>query len=277
MTGIYEATPIANQAQSDAAAVNIVQSNNQVVSKPEIVSTFAPSRSDIEKYTAQAGDTVSSLAVKFGVTSNSILWSNGLTSSDSLSSGESLTIPPVNGIVYTVKTGDTIASLAQKFNADSAQITSFNDAEVAGITPGEKIVIPNGNIQAASSSIFGGGGSSLSLSGYAPVYGYNGYDYGYCTWYVASQVAVPSNWGNASSWAYYAGVSGWNVSLAPVVGAIAQTAAAAGGEGHVAIVDAVSPDGSMIQFKDMNGVAGWGRVGQSGWVPASSYQHYITH
>ncbi len=65
------------------------------------------------------------------------------------------------------------------------------------------------------------------------------------------------------------------MSTTPQVGAIAQTALAAGGEGHVAIVTAVSPDGSQIQFKDMNGLAGWGRVGQSGWVSASTYQHYI--
>jgi len=45
--------------------------------------------------------------------------------------------------------------------------------------------------------------------------------------------------GNASSWAYYAVLSGWTVSSSPQVGAIAQTSYAAGGEGHVAVVDAV--------------------------------------
>ncbi|HUC88199.1 MAG TPA: CHAP domain-containing protein, partial [Candidatus Binatia bacterium] len=63
----------------------------------------------------------------------------------------------------------------------------------------------------------------------------------------------------------------------PQVGAIAQTPYAAGGEGHVAIVDAVSADGSQIQFRDMNGLAGWDRVGYSGWVSASTFPHYIYH
>ena len=280
MTGIYEATPVANQAESESAAINIVQSDNQVVTKPSIVTTSAPSREDIVHYTAVAGDTVNSLAVKFGVTSNSILWSNGLTSYSTISAGEALVIPPVNGIVYTVQSGDTVTSLAAKFSADSNQITSYNDAEISGIYAGEQILIPNGtedNASAASASSGSSYGSNSLSASYAPVYGYNGYDYGYCTWYVASQISVPSNWGNASSWAYYAGASGWDVSLAPTVGAIAQTANAAGGQGHVAIVDGVSADGTMIEYKDMNGLAGWGRVGQSGWVSAATFQHYITH
>jgi surface antigen len=72
-------------------------------------------------------------------------------------------------------------------------------------------------------------------------------------------------------------MSGWSVSSKPTVGAIAQTPYAAGGEGHVAIVDGVSADGTQIKFRDMNGLAGWGRVGYSGWVSASTFPNYITH
>jgi len=45
----------------------------------------------------------------------------------------------------------------------------------------------------------------------------------------------------------------------------------------VAVVDEVNADGTMIKFRDMNGVAGWGAVGYSGWVPTSTYPNYITH
>jgi len=32
----------------------------------------------------------------------------------------------------------------------------------------------------------------------------------------------------------------------------------------------------MIKYSDMNGLAGWGRVGYSDdWVPASKFPHYI--
>ncbi|HET8992067.1 MAG TPA: LysM peptidoglycan-binding domain-containing protein [Candidatus Saccharimonadales bacterium] len=266
-----EYTAVANQAQSAAANEAMASDSSNVVSKPEVVTTALKSRADISYYTTVAGDTVSSLAQKFGVTSSSIMWSNGLTN-NGLNAGQRLVIPPVNGIVYTVKAGDTTASLAQKYGANEQQIIYYNDAEIGGIKVGEQIIIPNGQIQVASYSA----PSYSAASWGGPTYGYNGYDFGYCTWYVATQVAVPSNWGNASSWAYYASLSGWNVSTTPTVGSIAQTALAAGGEGHVAIVDGVN--GSMIHIRDMNNYGdggGWGRVG-SGWVSASSFQHFIS-
>jgi surface antigen len=266
-----ESTAVANQAQSAEANEAMASDTDNIVSKPEVVTTALKSRADIFNYTAQSNDSVASLAQKFGVTSNSIMWSNGLTS-NTINAGKVLTIPPVNGIVYTVKTGDTPASLAQKYGANQQEIIAYNDAEISGLKVGEQIIIPNGQVQTASYS-----SPSLSAASWGgPTYGYNGYDFGYCTWYVATQVAVPSNWGNASSWAYYASMSGWNVSTTPTVGAVAQTALAAGGEGHVAVVDGVN--GDMIHIKDMNNYGdggGWDRVG-GGWVTASTFQHFIT-
>lgn len=274
MNDLPETTAISNQSQSQAAEVAISTSSNNVTAKPEVVTTALKSKADIVDYTAVAGDTISSIAVKYGVTSDSIRWSNNLNG-DSVAAGTKLSIPPVNGIVYTVKAGDTLDSLAAKFRASKDQIIAYNDNEIKGIAVGEKLLIPNGSVAAAAAPVT----TASSIAGGAfpwgngPLYGYNGYDYGYCTWYVATQISVPANWGNAATWAFYAARSGWNVSGVPTVGAIAQKG---GGYGHVAIVDAVSPDGSMIMYKDMNGVAGWGRVGQSGWVSVSRYEHYIS-
>ena len=118
-----------------------------------------------------------------------------------------------------------------------------------------------------------------STSGYAfggsAVYGYNGYDFGYCTWYVANRISVPANWGNANSWDNYAPSSGWTVSSVPSAGAIGQSNR--GSEGHVAVIEAVSDDRTMIKYSDMNGLAGWGRVGYSDWVSTSKFPHYIYH
>lgn len=274
LSSLPETTAISNQAQSQAADVATASTSNDVTSKPQVVATALKSKADIKDYTTVAGDTVSSLATKFGVTTDSLRWSNNLNG-DSINAGTKLVIPPVSGIVYTVQSGDTPDSLASKFRADKDKIIAYNDAELTGLTVGEQIIIPDATKVApvAAAAVYSG----AVAWGLSPVYGYNGYDYGYCTWYVASQISVPANWGNASTWAYYAAQSGWNVSTTPTVGAIAQTALAAGGEGHVAIVDAVSPDGTQIQYRDMNGIAGWGRVGYSDWVSASRYQHYITH
>ena len=279
VNSLPETTAIANQAQSQAANLAIASTSNNVIAKPQVITASLLSSADIKTYTTKSGDTISSLAAKFGVTSDSIRWSNNLSSADALNPGTTLLIPPVNGVIYTVRPGDTPASLAVQFGANADQITAYNDAEIHGLTTGQRIIIPgathnNSGATASSIAAAGGLGGGNWLWGSGPVYGYNGYDYGYCTWYVATQVPVPANWGNASTWAYYAGMSGWHVSTTPTVGSIAQTAAAAGGEGHVAIVTAVNPDGS-IQIRDMNGIAGWGRVGY-GTKSASAFQHYIS-
>jgi surface antigen len=271
LNSLPETTAITNQAQSQAADVSIASSNGNVLTKPQVVATDLKSRADIQSYTTKAGDTVSALASKFGVTSDSIRWSNGLTG-DVVAPGVTLAIPPVNGVVYTVKAGDTADSLAAKFNANKDQIIAYNDGEISGIQVGEQIIIPNAteSVAGTSAATIAAGAGGFPWGG-GPIYGSNGYDFGYCTWYVASQISVPANWGNASTWAIYASKSGWGVSNTPTVGSIAQKG---GGEGHVAIVTAVNPDGS-VQVRDMNGFAGWGRVG-TGTVSAGFFQNFIS-
>lgn len=276
MGGLPETTAVSNQAQSEAADAAIAAASESVVSKPQIVSTALKSRADIADYTVQPGETITAIATKFGITSDSVRWSNNLTG-DTVAAGTKLRIPPVNGIVYTVNGGDTVDSLASKFHASKEKIIAYNDAEIAGLTVGATVLIPDGiisgttNLRATTATPAGG---ATVAWGIKPVYGMNGYDYGYCTWYVASRIAVPSNWGNANTWAYYAPSAGWTVSKQPVVGAVAQTTG--GAYGHVAVVEAVSDDGTMVKYSDMNGLAGWGRVGTTAnWVPASRFNNYI--
>lgn len=265
MTNMPELAPIKNTADSDSLLLSVVPNDSTTLSKPQIVATAEKSKADIIHYTTVAGDSVTSLSSKYGVTPSSIRWSNNIFG-DALTPGTKLVIPPTNGIVYTVKAGDTPANLASRFSADAGTIINYNDAEINGLSPGEQILIPNGSIAPAVTY----------ASFFAASYGGNGYDYGYCTWYVANKIAVPTNWGNANTWALYAALTpGWVVSTQPVAGAIAQTSA--GWEGHVAYVEAVSADGTMIKYSDMNGLAGWGRVGYSDWVPISTFQHYIYH
>lgn len=267
MSRLPETTAVTNQAQSQAADVAITASNDSVVNKPQVVTTALKSSADIQDYTALSGDTISSIAAKFGVTSDSIRWSNNLTG-ETVAAGTQVRIPPVNGVVYTVNSGDTIDSLAAKFHASKDKIIAYNDAEIKGLTVGQRIIIPDGIQSAAPTAL------RAFAWGTSPVYGSNGYDYGYCTWYVATRMPVPNNWGNANTWAYYAPGSGWTVSKRPTPGAIGQTTGP--GYGHVAVVEAVSDDGTMIKYSDMNGLAGWGHVGTTtNWVPASKFNNYI--
>lgn len=268
LNSLPETTAITNQAQTQQADMAISSSDGDVLTKPQLVTTSLKSKADIKSYTTQAGDTFSSLAVKFGVTSDSIRWSNP-TVAYSLSEGNVLAIPPVNGLVYVVKAGETIDSLATKFKANKDSIINDNNTELAGLQPGEQILVRNGS-QVALTTFYGYGYSS-SWGG--PNYGSNGYDYGYCTWYVANNINVPSNWGNASSWAYYARISGWSVTSTPSVGAVAQTPYAAFGLGHVAVVRKINTNGTIV-VSEMNQVH-W-NVEDTRTVAASEFPNYIS-
>lgn len=278
MTNLPETTAVTNQAESVSAQL-VVPAQAAVIEKPQIVATNLKSRKDIKSYVVKDGDTIASIAAAFGVTSDSITWSNGLTGTG-VAAGTALVIPPVNGIVYTVKAGDTVDSIAQKYHADKTKVIAYNDAEIAGIATGEQIIIPDAQQPAtrtASSVIFGAIGGSPSYGGGGACFyqgrsypGY-GYDCGYCTWWVAMQRAaagnpVPSNLGNASSWGYLARLYGMAVGSTPQVGAAVVTSTR--GAGHVAYVTAVNGDGT-ITISEMNH-AGWNVV-DTQTISASGY------
>lgn len=277
LTDLPEAVAVTNQADSEATQLAITATENNFVAKPQVVATTLKSAKDIKTYTVAEGDTLGSLAAKFGITSDSIRWSNGLTS-ERLTPGKQLLIPPVSGVVYTVKTGDTVDSLAQRYSSSKEQILADNDAEVSGLKVGQQILI-RGGVQPVVRS----GATTYASSGFAfgtrAIYGYNGYDYGYCTWYAANKRAaigrpVPANLGDAWTWDDRAAAAGFSVNHTPSYGDVAVTDSYRR-PGHVAIVEEVFPDGS-IRVSEMN-TRGWGvvstRIFDAGRAASFNYIH----
>src|SRR5256886_6399585 len=80
---------------------------------------------DIIHYTAVDGDTLRALASKYGLSVNTLLWSNPKLV-DRLIAGQEVVIPPVDGVLVKVGATDTLASLAQKYRAESDAIIDFN-------------------------------------------------------------------------------------------------------------------------------------------------------
>lgn len=102
------------------------------------------SSDQIARYFVRKGDTLSSIAKMFGVSVNTIRWSNDLTSG-TIRVGQELVILPIDGVRYTVKRGDTLSSIAKKFKGDTEEIMNFNDlASNEHLLPGTEIVIPDG-------------------------------------------------------------------------------------------------------------------------------------
>ena len=265
-----QTTAVANNADSINTRNAIVPADSQVVAKPQIVETGVKSIEDLSTYVAVQGDTIPAVAERFGVSSNTIRWANDLTG-DAVAAGTTLQIPPVDGVLYTVEDGDTADSLADTYQSDAARIIAFNDAEISGLVAGDEILIPGGEVpitvfRAASPSV-----SSFRF-GAAAIYGYNGYDYGYCTWYASNRRTdigkpIPANLGNASTWKARAQLAGIPVGNTPQVHAVIWTPPR-DYYGHVGFVEEVYPDGS-VRISEMNG-RGWGVASEKVLTPAQA-------
>ncbi len=126
-----------SQGQSIAVGENVFQTD--ISQKP---------RDKVITYTVQKGDTISTIAQKFGISENTIKWENDLTG-DSLSVGDTLDILPVTGIAYKVQSGDTVYSIAKKYATDAQKIVDFpfNDfanPETFSLVTGQILIVPDG-------------------------------------------------------------------------------------------------------------------------------------
>ncbi len=102
-------------------------------------------RDKIVNYVVKSGDTVSGIAAKFGLSTNTLLWANNMTARSYLTPGQNLDIPPTDGIVYTVKSGDSINAIAKKYDAEVDDIIDFNKlADASDISSGQILMLPNG-------------------------------------------------------------------------------------------------------------------------------------
>ncbi|HLD86400.1 MAG TPA: M23 family metallopeptidase [Patescibacteria group bacterium] len=114
--------------------------------KPHLV-TSAPgtaARTTVEYYTVEAGDTISGIAERFGLSVNTLLWENRLSSRSIIRIGQKLTILPTDGITYRIGRNDTVAKIAQRYGVAADNILAYNKISSTSLTIGQTIVIPGG-------------------------------------------------------------------------------------------------------------------------------------
>jgi murein DD-endopeptidase MepM/ murein hydrolase activator NlpD len=115
-------------------------------------------RDQVISYTVTKGDTISTIAEKFGISADTIRWANDLTNDD-LSIGDTLKIPPVSGIVYKVQQGDTVQSIAKTYKTDAQKIVDFPfndfvDLDTFALSVGQTLIVPDGVPPAAPAIAF---------------------------------------------------------------------------------------------------------------------------
>ncbi len=116
---------------------------------PETNTFISDVRSEIIEYTVTEGDTIGTIAEKFGVDQETILWQNDLTAKSTIKPGQTLEILPVTGISHQVKKGDTVYSIAKRYDIDAQQIVNypfntFANDETFALAIGQVIIVPDG-------------------------------------------------------------------------------------------------------------------------------------
>ena len=97
----------------------------------------------ITRYEVRSGDSLSSIAQRYGVSVDTIIQANHLPDADFLRVGAELLIPPVDGLLYEVVAGDTIWSIAARFGADAGSIIQYNRITDPGMLDiGQKLLLP---------------------------------------------------------------------------------------------------------------------------------------
>ena len=285
-TNMPVAANVASLSISLEAEKEIAQEDSGAIAKPQIVQATEGAR-EVITYVAQADETVQKVATKFDISEDTVRWANNL-SSDAIDNGRDLKILPVSGVLHTVAAGDTVEAIAGKYQAPQERLISFNDLEVDGVREGMQLIVPGGvlpeedrpgyvspaerALQQRSVLPTGNGAQTGASSNVTATVG-NRYAFGYCTWYAYERRPdIGSYWGNASSWAASARAAGFTVVQGvPQAGAIFQYG---GGYGHVGIVESVDHASGTMRISDMNGIAGFNRVGYD-TVPINGSWNYI--
>ncbi len=241
---------------------------DNVMAKPNPDTTRALLEKQIQVYETQPGDTMSSIAAKFGVSRNTVKWSNNL--GDSIKPGWYLMIPPIDGVVYEANSNDTLPDIAKYFHGNLDRIISYNNLGSAeDIEAGQWIICPDCTVPAPPAPPAptppapGKHNPSSTLPTNRPgsggrlvILGHHSFPRGYCTYYVSTKMDINFG-GNAKSWLGNAAAAGYTVARSARVGSAVVTTDSAR-YGHVAYVTGVQSNGD-ITVSEMN-YAGFGVV-----------------
>lgn len=155
---------------------------------------------EITEYVVKRGDSPWSIAQKFNLRPETILWGNPQlnAAAGSLRAGDTLMILPVDGVLHIVQEGDTLEQIANLHGGPSQEIFEYlgNDFDLtqpAQLTKGQQVIVPNGNSpiiwsEAQVPSVVQGG-SRGGYSGNIPNLGS-----GYFSWPVNGYVLTQVYW-----------------------------------------------------------------------------------
>jgi murein DD-endopeptidase MepM/ murein hydrolase activator NlpD len=135
---------IANEPEAEAATAPA----GNILDDGTLLTGYAPATDVadgaelVQKYKVKSGDTLSTIANRYGVSMMTLWWANKLKSKDDLHVGQVLRIPPVSGLVVTVTETDTLDAIAANYDVKPAKVIELNGLEDPTLVVGQVLILP---------------------------------------------------------------------------------------------------------------------------------------
>ena len=101
-------------------------------------------------YEVQPNDTVGSIAARFGLQPESLIWNNvEISDEDFLAVGQLLRIPAMDGVIHEVRLDETLSDIAARYSVDLSAIATFTSNGIGkpdDIQEKQLVFVPGGTI-----------------------------------------------------------------------------------------------------------------------------------
>jgi len=123
--------------------------------RPELEAPDETRVPQVSTYTVREGDSLLSVAYRFGSTVEAISLASNLTSQQLIRTGQELIIPPARSTLQTVEPGTSTATLAATFGVDTAVLTAYNGIAAPADQPLDRnvVILPPSPMDARNSML----------------------------------------------------------------------------------------------------------------------------
>ena len=154
---VTESAPVGSEVFIAQVAEPVVQSD--AIRRDVNLDTVLPmrARTEIINYTVQAGDNLFSIAERFNLQTETVLWSNRYILGDDphfIYPGQQLLISPVDGTLHRWTAGEGLNGVAEFYKVSPDEIVNYpgnhlsadtlGDYSSPNITPGTMLIVPGG-------------------------------------------------------------------------------------------------------------------------------------
>ena len=139
----------------DGTLTDNVDENGNVLADDGSVLTAAGvgigSAVTFQTYTVKAGDSISTISRRFGLSNISTLIAvNDISNVRALRAGQRLRIPSADGLICRVAAGDSLNSLSVKYHVSVEEILDANDLDSDTLSKGMELFIPGAKLDSVS-------------------------------------------------------------------------------------------------------------------------------